>query len=69
VSRSVSYCYQARIRLYAPARKVAERIPPTAGLLEAHGERACILRAGAESLDVLAIYVTLIGVEFAVATP
>jgi hypothetical protein len=33
VSRSVlsaPYCYQARIRLYAPAREVAERIPPTA---------------------------------------
>jgi predicted DNA-binding transcriptional regulator YafY len=72
VSRSVSsapYRYQARIRLHAPAQAVAERIPPTVGQLEADGERSCTLHTGAESLDVLAIYVTLIGVEFEVLDP
>ena len=72
VSRSVSaapYRHQARIRLYAPARAVAERIPPTVGQLEADGEYACVLRTGAESLDVLAIYVTLIDAEFEVLDP
>jgi predicted DNA-binding transcriptional regulator YafY len=56
VSRSVSsapYRYQARIRLHAPAQAVAERT----------------LHTGAESLDVLAIYVTLIGAEFEVLDP
>jgi len=72
VSRSVSsapYRYQARIRLHAPAQAVAERIPPTVGQIEADGERSCTLHTGAESLDVLAIYVTLIGAEFEVLDP
>jgi predicted DNA-binding transcriptional regulator YafY len=69
VARSVSaapYRYQARILLRAPARVVAERVPLTAGHLLADGEHACILQTGAESLDTLAIYLSLIGAEFQV---
>jgi predicted DNA-binding transcriptional regulator YafY len=72
VSRSIAsapYHYQARIRLHAAAGAVAERIPPTIGQLEPEGEHACIVRTGAESLDVLAIYVSLIGIEFEVLDP
>ncbi len=48
---------------------VAEPIPPTAGHLRADGEHACILHTGAESPDVLAIYIALIGAEFEVLDP
>ena len=72
VSRSVSsapYRYQARIRLHLPAQAAAERLPPTVGHLQADGEHACILHTGAESPDVLAIYVAIIGAEFEVLDP
>jgi predicted DNA-binding transcriptional regulator YafY len=72
VSRSVSsapYRYQARIRLHAPAKLAAERLPPTVGHLQADGEYACILHTGAESPDVLAIYVAVVGTEFEILDP
>ena len=72
VSRSVSsapYRYQARIRLHVPANVAAERLPPTVGHLQADGEHACILHTGAESPDVLAIYVAVIGTEFEILDP
>jgi predicted DNA-binding transcriptional regulator YafY len=72
VSRSVSsapYRYQARIRLHAPAKAAAERLPPTVGHIQADGEHACILHTGAESPDVLAIYVAIIGTEFEILDP
>jgi predicted DNA-binding transcriptional regulator YafY len=72
VSQSVSttpYRYQARIRLHVPASAIAERLPPTVGHLQADGEHACILHTGAESPDVLAIYVGILGAEFEILDP
>jgi predicted DNA-binding transcriptional regulator YafY len=72
VSRSVSsapYRYQAHIRLHLPAQAAAERLPPTVGHLQADGEHACILHTGAESADVLAIYVAILGAEFEILDP
>jgi predicted DNA-binding transcriptional regulator YafY len=72
VSQSVSttpYRYQARIRLHVPASAVAERLPPTVGHLQADGEHACILHTGADSPDVLAIYVAILGAEFEILDP
>jgi predicted DNA-binding transcriptional regulator YafY len=72
VSQSVSttpYRYQARIRLHVPASAVAERLPPTVGHLQADGEHACVLHTGAESPDVLAIYVAILGAEFEILDP
>jgi predicted DNA-binding transcriptional regulator YafY len=72
VSRSVSsgpYRYQARVRLHAPLGSLADRVQPTVGHLQADGEHACILHTGAQDLDVLAVYVALIGAEFEVLGP
>ena len=72
VSRSVSsapYRYQARIRLHLPASAAAERLPPTVGHLQADSENTCILHTGAESPDVLAIYVAILGAEFEILDP
>jgi predicted DNA-binding transcriptional regulator YafY len=66
---SAPYRYQARIRLHAPAKAAAERLPPTVGHIQADGEHACILHTGAESPDVLAIYVAIIGTEFEILDP
>ena len=72
VSRGVStapYRYQARITLYAPAETAAERIPPTVGVIEAVDPHTCLLHTGANSLDVLAIYVALFGFRFRIHQP
>jgi predicted DNA-binding transcriptional regulator YafY len=72
VSRSVSYSpypYRAKVILEAPVDAVTERVPPTIGALEAIDERRCRLQTGAQSLDMLSIYLGLIGVEFEVEEP
>jgi len=72
VSKSVSYApyaYRARVTLHAPVEMVADRVPPTAGVLEAIDQRTCTLHTGANSLDTLSVFVALIGVDFEVREP
>jgi predicted DNA-binding transcriptional regulator YafY len=72
VARSVSYApypYRARVTLHAPVEQVAERVPPTAGVLEAIDHNRCILHTGSHSLDILAVHLALIGVDFEVHEP
>jgi len=72
VSRAVSYLaypYRARAILQAPVETVAERIPPTVGVLEALDEHTCVLEIGSNSLDMLAVWLGLIGVDFEVQEP
>jgi predicted DNA-binding transcriptional regulator YafY len=72
VSQSIAsapYRYQARILFRAPAADLAGRTSPTAGRLEAAGPDACILHTGSNSLDELALFVGLKGVDFQVLDP
>jgi len=72
VSRGVStraYASHAVVRLLVPVEEAAERISPSAGVLEAEGPGSCILRTGASSLDVMVIHVVLTGFEFEVLEP
>jgi predicted DNA-binding transcriptional regulator YafY len=72
VSRSVSYApylFQARIKLYASAEAVAERIPPTAGIIEAIDHNTCLMHTGANTLDMVAIGLTMIGFDFEIQAP
>ena len=63
------YRYQARFTMYAPASQVGARVPPDAGLVEPVDENTCVLRAGSNSLDEVAVYVALIGAEITVHEP
>ncbi|GAA3021516.1 YafY family protein [Streptosporangium longisporum] len=63
------YRYQARFTMHAAAAQVAERVPSDAGTVEAVDEHTCTLRAGSNSLDGLALYVTLLGFDFTVHEP
>lgn len=72
VSRGVStraYASHAVVRLLVSKERAAERISPSAGVLEAEGPDSCILRTGASSLDVMVIHVVLTGFEFEVLEP
>jgi predicted DNA-binding transcriptional regulator YafY len=66
---SAPYRYQARILMHAPLDVVAARSSPTAGRLEAIDEHTCVLHTGSNSLDELALYVGLKGINFEVLDP
>ena len=72
VSKGVStraYASQAVVRLFVPLEEAAERVSPSAGVLEADGPHACVLRTGAASLDVMVIHMMMTGFEFEVLEP
>jgi predicted DNA-binding transcriptional regulator YafY len=72
VSKSVSYSpypHQAKVMLYASVEIAAERIPPSVGMLEAVDENTCLLHTGASSLDMLSVFLGLVGCEFQVQEP
>lgn len=72
VSRGVStrvYASHAVVRLLVPKERAAERISPSAGVLEEEGPDSCLLHTGASSLDVMVIHVMMTGFEFEVLEP
>ncbi|MET8677484.1 YafY family protein [Streptomyces sp. NPDC004647] len=72
VSRGVSttvYAAKAVVLLHVSAEEAARRISPSDGVLEAVDEHSCLLRTGAQSLDVLVIHILLLGFDFEVREP
>ncbi|NUR69963.1 MAG: YafY family transcriptional regulator [Hamadaea sp.] len=63
------YRYQARVRINAPAAVVAERFPPTIGVVEALDADSCLLVTGADNPAVIAMHVALLGHDFTVLAP
>jgi predicted DNA-binding transcriptional regulator YafY len=60
---------RARIKLFASAAVMAARIPPCIGLIEPVDESTCIFDVGSSSFEVLAMHLTLLGVDFEVHEP
>ena len=48
---------------------MADKIGPWIGTLTAVDDRSCILDTGADNLDMLAVYLGLLGVDFTVTEP
>jgi predicted DNA-binding transcriptional regulator YafY len=72
VSRNVStavYGHRARIVLHAPLAAMKERVSPAAGVLERIDDDRCMLVAGGQTLDALAFWISMIGVDFEVREP
>jgi predicted DNA-binding transcriptional regulator YafY len=72
VSRGVSaaaWRYRARVTVHAPAERIAERINPAVGVLEAVDDHTCVLDTGADSIETLAVYLGLLDAEFTVTEP
>ncbi|MEV1173509.1 WYL domain-containing protein [Nonomuraea sp. NPDC049784] len=63
------YRYRATILFHAPLDIVAEHTSPTAGRLEHRDADSCLFHAGGESLDKIALYVVLKGIDFEVLDP
>jgi predicted DNA-binding transcriptional regulator YafY len=71
VARAVTtapYRYQARVLVHAPADVVTEYVPPSVGVLERAGD-GCVLTSGADSLDMLALHIAAMDIDFTVLDP
>jgi predicted DNA-binding transcriptional regulator YafY len=63
------YRFRARVLVHAPAPAVAERVPPTAAVIEAVDDGSCLLSTGADSLAFIAMHLALLGHDFTVLSP
>jgi len=60
---------RARLKLFAPAAVIAERLPPCIGLIEPIDERSCFFETGASTYENLAMHLSLIGADFEIIEP
>ena len=61
--------HQARVLVRAPAAELAERIGPWIGTITPLDDGSCVLATGAERLEELAVYLGMLGADFAVTEP
>ncbi|CAI7978624.1 Helix-turn-helix type 11 domain protein [Frankia sp. Hr75.2] len=66
---TAGYRYQARVRYHAPAGVIAASLSPTSAVIEALDDESCLVRTGSNSLDALAIYLSLVDADFDVLEP
>lgn len=66
---STGWNVHARITVLAPADAVLARINPTVGVVEAVDATTCVLVTGADSLEMIAVYVGMLGLDFRVTEP
>ncbi|WP_116949573.1 helix-turn-helix transcriptional regulator [Jiangella endophytica] len=60
--------YRATLRLHAPADAVAGRLPVTIGV-EPETDHTCVIRTGADTYEMLAVYTAMLDVDFDVLDP
>ena len=58
-----------RITVYAPAAEVLSRINPAVGVVEALDDDTCVLVTGADSVETVAVYIGMLGLDFTVTEP
>jgi predicted DNA-binding transcriptional regulator YafY len=72
VSRRVSaagWRYRAEVLVRAPAETVRRRITPAVGTVEPVDEHTCLLHTGADSIETMAVYLSLLGLDFTPVDP
>ncbi|MBV8631900.1 MAG: YafY family transcriptional regulator [Silvibacterium sp.] len=63
------YPCRASVVLHASADRMAELVPCSMGTLEAIDESRCMVHVGAHSIEMLAAYIAMFGVDFEVREP
>lgn len=58
-----------RIAVDAPAEEVLQRINPTVGVVETIDDDHCVLVTGADSVEVVAVWIGMLGLDFHVDEP
>lgn len=66
---STGWKVHARITVLAPAPAVVARINPAVGMVEAVDEHSSVLVTGADTLETIAIYVSMLGMDFRLDGP
>ncbi|MGA4786443.1 helix-turn-helix transcriptional regulator [Nocardia sp. AB354] len=59
----------ARVTVLAPAETVIARINPAVGVVEAVDAQSCVLYTGADTLETIAIYLSMLMMDFRVDEP
>lgn len=59
----------ARISVDAPASEVLARINPTVGLVETIDEQRCVLVTGGDSIEIVAVWIGMLDLDFHVTAP
>lgn len=59
----------ARITVDAPADEVLARINPTVGVVESIDDQTCVLVTGADSIEIVAVYIGMLNLDFHVSGP
>lgn len=60
---------RARLKLFAAASTIAERLPPCIGLVEPIDENSCFFETGASTYESLAMHLSLVGADFEIIEP
>ena len=63
------WAVHARIAVDAPAEEVLARINPTVGVVESVDDDHCVLVTGGDSLEIIAVYIGMLGLDFHVTDP
>ncbi len=63
------WAVHTRIRVHASAEEVLARINPAVGTVEAVTETESILVTGGDSLEVVAVWIGMLGIDFSVTAP
>jgi predicted DNA-binding transcriptional regulator YafY len=63
------WAVHARIRVDAPAEEVIARINPAVGTVEPHPDGGSVLVTGGDSLEVVAVWISMLGLPFHVDEP
>jgi len=63
------WAVHARIVVDAPASDVLARINPTVGVVETVDEQHCVLVTGGDSLEIIAVWIGMLGLDFHVSEP
>ena len=58
-----------RIAVDAPAEEVLARINPTVGVVESVDAEHCVLVTGGDSVEIIAVYIGMLGLDFHVTEP
>ncbi len=66
---STGWAVHARIEVDAPAADVLARINPTVGVVEVVDDCHSVLVTGADSLEIIAVWIGMLGLDFHVTHP
>ncbi|MET9260919.1 YafY family protein [Amycolatopsis sp. NPDC004079] len=66
---SATWRYRARVVVRTSAEKLAERINPAIGTITPIGDNSCLLETGSDNVELLAVHLGLLGVDFTATEP